>query len=112
VLDLQAGGGRRLQIRKVTPSETHWRLEGWSADVTQKVTADMLHVFGGDELILSSPPNKDDKNVVRQYHSEDLLRSGFAFDVESADVPVGIERLTIVAEFGDYAIAEPVPLIR
>jgi hypothetical protein len=43
---------------------------------------------------------------VRWYSSDDLLRSGFSYDIDTASVPAGVERLTVVAEFGDYAIGE------
>jgi hypothetical protein len=49
---------------------------------------------------------------VRWFKSDSLLHSGFSFEIEDEEVPADLERLTVIAEFGDYAIANPVTLIR
>jgi hypothetical protein len=111
VLSIEPEGNRRVEITKVAATETGWTVTGWSADVKEKLTPDLIHVYAGEELLISSPPNLDNANVVRWFKSEDLLRSGFNFEIESEQLPDGVERLTIVAEFGDEAIANPVLLI-
>jgi len=112
VLDIQAEGSRRIQVDNVVATDHGWTLKGWSADVTRKVTPDVIYVFAGDALIGESPPNIENKNVVRWFGSEDLLMSGFEFDVIAEDVPAGVDQLTVVAEFGTYAVADPARLER
>ncbi|MEA1902002.1 MAG: sulfatase-like hydrolase/transferase [Actinomycetota bacterium] len=110
VLDIQAEGSRRVQVDKVTSSTAGWFVEGWSADVTRKETPDIIYVFAGDVLVAHGPPNTDNENVVNWFDSEDLLRSGFVFEVAASDVPDGVDQLTVVAEFGTYAVADPARL--
>ena len=110
VLDLKPEGDRRMQVDHVSRTETGWNLVGWAADIREKRTPDRIYVFAGDVLVAFSPPNLDNKNVVRWYGSEDLLRSGFSFDIDAEAVPQGIDRLTVVAEFGNYAIGDPASL--
>lgn len=112
VLDIGAQGSRRLQVSRVTPTEEGWTLEGWAADVTNKLPPDSYYVFAGDTLIAFGPPNRDNRNVVAWFDSEDLLRSGFSFDVAAADIPGDVEQLTVVADFDGYAIADPAWLTR
>jgi hypothetical protein len=106
VLDLKPEGNRRVQVDRVTATSTGWTLVGWGADVSAKVPPDRVYVFAGDDLIAFGAPNTDNPNVVRWYSSDALLRSGFSYDIDAASVPAGVERLTVVAEFGDYAIGE------
>ncbi len=110
VLELMPEGDRRMQIDQVNRTETGWNLVGWAADIREKRTPDRIYVFAGNVLVAFSPPNLDNKNVVRWYGSDDLLRSGFSFDIDAETVPQGIDRLTVVAEFGDYAIGDPASL--
>lgn len=109
-LDLEPEGNRRVEITKVTPTDQGWEITGWSADVKEKDTPDEVYLYAGDRLLVSGPPNKDNKDVVRWFKSDDLLRSGFTFEVSSEDVPSGLERLTVIAEFGVEAVANPVTL--
>lgn len=109
-LELGAEGSQRIQVDTVTATNTGWELTGWAADITDKVVPDMFYVFAGDQLIYSGPPNVDNGNVVRWFDSDDLLRSGFELEVAAEDVPEGVTRLTVVAEFGDGAIADPANL--
>jgi hypothetical protein len=53
----------------------------------------------------------DNANVVRWFESEDLLRSGFEFELPADQVPEGVDTLLVVAEFGDVAVADPVTLV-
>lgn len=110
-LEVQAEGSRRVQVDDVTPTPAGWVIGGWAADVTNKETPDTIYVFAGDALLAFGPPNEDNQNVVRWFGSEGLLRSGFTFDIDSAAVPDGLEQLTVVAEFGTYAVADPVRLV-
>lgn len=109
-LALVAEGARRLQVDSVEPTGGGWTVVGWAADVTAKETPDMIHVFAGDELLASGPPNKDNKNVVRWFESDDLLQSGFELELGEGQVPEGVDTLMVVAEFGDVAVADPVTL--
>jgi hypothetical protein len=63
-------------------------------------------------LLASGPPNVDNTNVVRWFESEDLLRSGFSFEVEADAIPDEVDRLLVVAEFGDEAVADPASFTR
>ena len=112
VLELAVEGSRRIQVDSVEPIEDGWEVTGWAADVTEKQTPDQLYVFAGDELIVSGPPNRDNANVVRWFESENLLRSGFTFDLMAADVPEEIDQILVVAEFGEVSVADPASLTR
>ena len=106
-LELQAEGSRRLQIDKAEQTDTGWLLEGWAADVTRKLVPDRFYVFAGNTLVAAGEPNKDNPNVVRWYGSDDLLHSGFSFEIPIEDIPAGADRLMVVAEFDGYAIGDP-----
>ncbi|HJS72489.1 MAG TPA: sulfatase-like hydrolase/transferase [Acidimicrobiia bacterium] len=112
VLELAAEGNRRVQVDSVELTENGWEVKGWAADVSKKLTPDMFYVFAGDQLLASGPPNTDNKNVVRWFQSENLLRSGFVFEVDEASIPAEVDRLIVVAEFGGEAIADPTTLTR
>jgi hypothetical protein len=45
--------------------------------------------------------------VTRWFKSEDLLRSGFTYEIEPDAIPTGLQRFTVVAEFGDVAVESP-----
>ena len=106
-LEIGSQGARRLQVDRVGQTEAGWVLEGWAADVVGKTPPDQIYVFAGDILLVSSPPNRDNRNVVRWFDSDNLLRSGFAFEVPADLVPDDLEQLTVVAEFDGYAISDP-----
>jgi hypothetical protein len=109
-LDIRPEGNRRVEITGVTRIASGWRLTGWAADVAAKVPADRIYVFAGDELLASGEPNADNKNVTRWFKSDDLLRSGFTYEIAATQIPEGLQRLTIVAEFGDQAVESPASL--
>ena len=110
LLELNEEGKKRLQVDRVTTTATGWTIVGWSADIGEKVAPDRIYIFAGEELVAVGPPNVDNANVVTWFDSDDLLRSGFSFDVDAELVPEGVEHLTVIAEFGDYAIADPASL--
>lgn len=112
VIDIGVEGSRRVQVDSVERVEGGWKVTGWAADVNEKVTADMIHIFAGDRLLVSGPPNTENGNVVRWFESEDLLLSGFEFEVEDSEVPEEADRFLVVAEFGDGAVADPASLTR
>ncbi len=109
-LELEPEGGRRVQIDKVLPSDSGWTLTGWAADVKAKVTPDYIYVFVGETLVASGPPNVENGNVVGWFGSEDLLLSGFSFEISAEDVPAGIDLVTIIAEFDGHAVGDPAVL--
>jgi hypothetical protein len=109
-LELEPEGGRRVQIDKVLPSDTGWTLTGWAADVKAKVTPDYIYVFVGETLVASGPPNVENGNVVGWFDSDDLLLSGFSFEIRAEDVPAGIDLVTIIAEFDGHAVGDPAVL--
>jgi hypothetical protein len=110
VISIGTEGSRRVQVDKVTATDEGWELVGWAADVTDKVTPDTIYVFAADKLLAAGAPNEDNRNVVRWFESEDLLDSGFRLEVEAGSIPAGVDRLLVVAEFGDTAVADPVTL--
>ncbi|MGH8872374.1 MAG: sulfatase-like hydrolase/transferase [Acidimicrobiia bacterium] len=112
LLEIKPEGNRRVEISEIEATESGWVLTGWAADVKEKLTPDNIYVFAGDRLLMSGPPNEDNKNVVRWFKSDDLLHSGFSFDISAGELPEGLERVTIIAEFGGDAVANPVTLTR
>jgi len=111
-LEIRTEGSRRIQVDRVALTEDGWTVTGWSVDVTLKETPDMIYVFSGEELIAYGPPTEENKNVVRWFDSDDLLVSGFSFDIVTAQVPDDVDQLTVVAEFGTYAVSDPARLTR
>ena len=111
-LDIRSEGDRRLEITAVREIAGGWSVRGWAADVRAKRTPDWIYVFAGDQLLVSGPPNLENENVVRWFKSDDLLLSGFTFDISSEQVPDGLDRLTVIAEFDDYVIESPATLPR
>jgi hypothetical protein len=112
VIDLGVEGSRRVQVDSIEATDFGWEVTGWAADVSQKLTPDTFYVFAGDRLLASGPPNVDNTNVVRWFESEDLLRSGFSFEVAADAIPDEVDRLLVVAEFGDEAVADPASFTR
>ncbi len=110
VIVVGSEGSRRVQVDEVEAPDDGWRLTGWGADVTRKLTPDLFYVFAGDALLDSGPPNVENPNVVRWFSSEDLLLSGFDIEIPAGDVPDGVDQLLVVAEFGDDAVSDPAPL--
>jgi hypothetical protein len=110
VIELGVEGNRRVQVDSVESTDSGWVVTGWAADIGQKLTPDAVYVFAGDQLLAASPPNEDNPNVVRWFESDDLLRSGFSFELVEDRMPSGVDRLLVVAEFGDQAVADPVLL--
>ncbi len=112
VLDVRPEGNRLLEIDGVKATAEGWVISGWTADIRQKLTADRIYVFVADQLVAFGPPNKDNKNVVVWHKSDNLLRSGFTFTIPNDLVSDELERLTVIAEFGSYAISSPATLTR
>lgn len=110
VLTLVNEGRRRIQVDDVVSAQDGWVIAGWAADVTQKLTPDRVLVFVGDSLIAEGMAEEENRNVVRWFESEELLLSGFSFEIPLGAVPEGVDQLTVVAEFGDVAVADPVRL--
>jgi hypothetical protein len=110
VIEVGVEGNRRIQVDGVEPTDSGWVISGWAADVGEKLTPDVVYVFAGDQLLAASPPNEENSNVVRWFKSEDLRRSGFSIELDGATLPAGVDRLLVVAEFGDQAVADPVSL--
>ncbi len=111
-LEMSPEGDKRLEISAVQRTSGGWEVKGWAADVKKKLTADRIYVFAGDKLLAAGAPNLDNANVVRWFKSDNLLHSGFTFDIPDSEVPDDLERLTLIAEFGDYAIESPATLPR
>ena len=110
MIELGVEGNRRIQVDPVDSTDSGWLVSGWAADIGNKVTPDAIYVFAGDQLLAASPPNEDNSNVVRWFESEDLLRSGFSFELSEDSIPSGVDSLLVVAEFGDQAVADPLSL--
>lgn len=106
-LEIAAQGAKRLEVNRVDETETGWLVEGWAADVVAKTPPDQIYLFAGAVLLVAEPPNRDNRNVVAWFDSDDLLRSGFSFEVDAALLPDALENLTVVAEFDGYAISNP-----
>ncbi|HUG32555.1 MAG TPA: sulfatase-like hydrolase/transferase [Acidimicrobiia bacterium] len=111
-LELGTEGSRRIQVDSVEETDDGWEVTGWAADVNEKLIPDMIYVFAGDRLLISGPPNIDNRNVVRWFESDDLLRSGFVFELGANDVPDELDQILVVAEFDGAAVADPATLTR
>lgn len=109
-IDLGAEGARRIEVDSVSETDSGWKLVGWAADVSAKHVPDTIYVFSGERLLYSGPPNVDNRDVVRWFDSDDLLRSGFEIVVPAEDIPDEVTRLLVVAEFGDAAVADSADL--
>ena len=110
VIEMGAEGSRRIQVDRVADTGSVYELVGWAADVSAKAVPDTIYVFAGERLLYAGSPNADNRNVVRWFESENLLRSGFEVEVAIEDVPDGVSRLLVVAEFGEVAVADPANL--
>lgn len=110
IIEMGTEGSRRIQVDRVTDTGSGYELVGWAADVNAKAVPDAIYVFAGERLLYAGSPNIDNRNVVRWFESEDLLRSGFELEIAIGDVPEGVSRLLVVAEFGDLAVADPANL--
>lgn len=110
VIALEPEGNKRVEIKGVKPTGSGWEITGWAADVSKKLTPDRVYVFAGDVLIAAGPPNLDNDDVVRWFKSDKLLRSGFSFEIPASELPEGLERLTVIAEFGGEAVDSPASL--
>jgi arylsulfatase A-like enzyme len=107
-LEIKPEGSRRIEITGVEQTDSGgWEVTGWAADVTNKVPADHIYIYAGDRLVASSEPNEENPNVPRWFRSEDLLQSGFSYEIEAESIPDGLQRFTVVAEFGDVAVESP-----
>jgi hypothetical protein len=107
-LEIKPEGNRRIEITGVKPTDAGgWEISGWAADVSNKVPADHVYIYAGDLLVASSEPNEDNRNVTRWFKSDELLRSGFSYEIEPDAIPDGLQRFTVVAEFGDVAVESP-----
>lgn len=109
-IEVGAEGSRRIQVDRVVETGSGYELVGWAADVSSKAVPDAIYVFAGERLLYAGLPNVDNRNVVRWFESDALLRSGFEVEVSNGDVPDGVNRLLVVAEFGDIAVADPANL--
>lgn len=110
VIEVGGEGNRRVQVDDVSLADGAWTITGWGADVTAKNVPDRFYIFSGDELLAAGPPNRENRNVVAWFESEDLLMSGFSFEIPEQSIPAGVDRLLVVAEFGDGAVADPANL--
>lgn len=106
VLDVQAEGNRRVHVDKVTEIEDGWLVEGWAVDVRKKITPDIVYLYSGDVVVGKGATEMENPNVVRWFDSEDLLKSGFAIEVEQGAVPEDVDYLTVVAEFDGVAVTD------
>ncbi|HZD24242.1 MAG TPA: sulfatase-like hydrolase/transferase, partial [Acidimicrobiia bacterium] len=109
-IEIGTEGSRRIQVDDVTETDSGWELVGWAADVSAKEVPDTIYVFSGEQLLYSGEPNVDNRNVVRWFDSEELMRSGFEIVVPDEDIPEDVDQLLVVAEFGDVAVADPANL--
>ena len=110
ILELANEGSRRVQVDEVRATVDGWIIEGWAADVSRKQTPDEIYVFVGEELVARGEADTENRNVVRWFDSEDLLMTGFSFDIPAEAIPPEIEQVTVVAEFDGTAVADPVTL--
>ncbi len=103
-------GSRRLQLDPAKLEDETYLITGWAVDTKNKVVADRIHVFVGETLIVSGEPDMEVPAVVGWFHADDLLRSGFSFQIPSAAIPAGTDQITVIAEFGDRSIADTLAL--
>ena len=109
-IEIGTEGGLRVQVDKVEKTDQGFSLTGWGADTRNDLPPDVFYVFAGEQLVAMTEPNRDNRNVVGWFESEDLLRSGFEVEIADTDLPNGVERVLVVAEFGENAVADSVGL--
>ncbi len=105
-LPLSPPTSRRVVIDRSVVAGDQLQVKGWSADTSAKEVPTEILVFFGDELAFTGPPNLERSDVPEWFDSEALAMSGFDFSIPVADIPEGTERVTVVARFGDVAVAE------
>jgi hypothetical protein len=98
---IEPAGDRRVVIDGTTIESDQLRLKGWAADTVDKLPAEEILVYFGDQLVEHGPPNAERTDVVGWYHSDQLLMSGFDLSIPTADIPPGTERVTVVGRFAD-----------
>jgi hypothetical protein len=105
-LPLSPPTSRRVVIDRSAVAGDQLQVKGWSADTSAKEVPTEILVFFGDELAFTGPPNLERSDVPEWFDSEALAMSGFDISIPVADIPGGTERVTVVARFGDVAVAE------
>jgi hypothetical protein len=105
-LPLSPPTSRRVVIDRSAVTGDQLQVKGWSADTSAKEVPTEILVFFGDELAFTGPPNLERSDVPEWFDSEALAMSGFDIAIPVADIPEGTERVTVVARFGDVAVAE------
>jgi hypothetical protein len=99
-----APGQRKVVIDAATIDGGNLRVKGWSADTGEKVPAESMLIFFGDQLAYEGPPNLERSDVPQWFDSEDLRLSGFDILIPVSDIPAEAERVTIVGKFSADAV--------
>ena len=112
LLEFVTEGSRRLQVDKVEWFGEVVRVTGWAANVNEKVPADRIYVYAADRLLAASEPNRENKNVVGWFDSEDLLMSGFDLEIPTDLIDADATLLFVVAEFDGQSVGDSVVIDR
>jgi Sulfatase len=105
-LPLSPATSRRVVIDRSEVTGDQLVVKGWSADTSAKEVPSEILVFFGDQLAFNGPPNLERSDVPEWFDSDTLAMSGFDIAIPVVDIPEGTERVTVVARFGDTAVAE------
>ena len=70
----------------------------------------MAYLTYMERKVIAAMQLRKGPNVVGWFGSDDLLLSGFSFEISAEDVPAGIDLVTIIAEFDGHAVGDPAVL--
>ena len=99
---LVEGGPNNLRghVDRVSSPRKMFVFEGWAADIAAPQTTATVLIFAGEQLVAQVKPENERPDVVKFFHQEGLLKSGFR-----ADVPLDLLK-SLASEVRVIALSE------